>query len=339
MIKRTKIWFILTVAILTLGTAAYAAADRYLIRHVEVADVHSYSTTIQATQSLVVSDGAEKQSDSTTEVSYQTSDSTEEITSAESTSIETSYDDWNYQSDTLKISINKVTTGSASDTVTYYVADIQINDATQLQKAFADDQFGRNITADTSDIAAAHDSILAINGDYYGFRSDGIVIQNGVIYRDDGARTGLAFYRDGTMQIYDETTTTAQQLLDAGVWNTLSFGPALLDDGLFTDELDAKLVDTNIGNHPISGNQPRTGVGIIDANHYVFVVVDGRSKSYSRGVSLQEFAQIFKDLGCTEAYNNDGGGSSTMVFMGNLVNNPRGKNSERATSDILYVTE
>jgi exopolysaccharide biosynthesis protein len=96
-------------------------------------------------------------------------------------------------------------------------------------------------------------------------------------------------------------------------------------------------VDTNFGNHSIQGSNPRTGIGIIDENHFVFIVVDGRSPGYSKGVTLTEFAQIFKDLGCTDAYNIDGGGSSTMVFMGRVVNNPLGKNKERGTSDILFI--
>ena len=87
----------------------------------------------------------------------------------------------------------------------------------------------------------------------------------------------------------------------------------------------------------IQGDNPRTGVGVISNNHYVFVVVDGRSTGYSRGASLAEFAAIFKSLGCTTAYNLDGGGSSTMYFMGRVVNNPLGKNQERGTSDILYI--
>ncbi|MNW12867.1 hypothetical protein D3C71_2106620 [compost metagenome] len=74
-------------------------------------------------------------------------------------------------------------------------------------------------------------------------------------------------------------------------------------------------------------------------NHYVFIVVDGRKEGYSRGMTLTEFAQTFADLGCTEAYNLDGGGSSTMYFMGRVVNNPLGKNRERGVSDILYVKE
>ena len=123
------------------------------------------------------------------------------------------------------------------------------------------------------------------------------------------------------------------------MWNTLSFGPALLDDGVIPAGIEDVEVDTNFGNHSIQGDQPRTGIGIVDDNHFVFVVVDGRSEGYSAGVTMTEFAEIFQSLGATEAYNLDGGGSSTMYFDGELVNDPLGKGEERGTSDILYVAE
>ena len=208
-----------------------------------------------------------------------------------------------------------------------------------LAVGFANNQFGENIIEDTSDIAASIDAIFAINGDYYGFRDTGIVIRNGVIYRDEGARQGLAIYADGTMEVYDETTTTAEELLAAGVWNTLSFGPALLDGGEVLAGIEDVEVDTNFGNHSIQGNQPRTGIGMIDTNHFVFVAVDGRSPGYSRGVTMTEFAEIFQSLGATVAYNLDGGGSTTMYFNGEVVNDPLGKGNERGTSDILYLAE
>nr|WP_258168848.1 phosphodiester glycosidase family protein [Paenibacillus sp. AR247] len=71
----------------------------------------------------------------------------------------------------------------------------------------------------------------------------------------------------------------------------------------------------------------------------MFVVVDGRQQNYSRGMTLNEFANLFEDLGATEAYNLDGGGSSTMYFMGRVVNSPGGKGQERGVSDIIYVGE
>lgn len=293
------------------------ALNRYVVEHVAISDVAAYEAAHSV--STVDTEGGTA-TDSTT------SAATETVTTATTST-----------SDQADITISTVTTGSGDSTLTYYVADVTLTDATSLRSAFAQNAFGQNITENTSDIAADNDAIFAINGDYYGFRDTGIVIRNGVVYRDDGAREGLAFYRDGTVEVYDETTTTADDLLAAGVWNTLSFGPALLADGQVVTGIDDVEVDTNIGNHSIQGDQPRTAIGVIDDNHLVFVVVDGRSPGYSSGVSLTGLAQIMQGLGATTAYNLDGGGSSTMYFNGELVNDPLGKGQERGTSDILYI--
>ncbi|BBB48303.1 phosphodiester glycosidase family protein [Pelolinea submarina] len=329
--NKKKISIILAIVLILLFIA-YLAADRFLIRHVEITDVNAYASAVaQSTASagnIVVATAAVPTAQ-TEQV-----DQTQEEDSTETTF---SYDDWNYEGNGISISITEYSSGSGNDALTYFVADVVLTDAAQLQNAFADNQFGQNIIEYTSEIAAENNAIFAINGDYYGFRDDGIIIRNGVIYREDPARIGLAFYQDGSMQVYDETQTSAEELLAAGVWNTLSFGPALLDDGEIVENLSTVEIDTNFGNHPIQGNQPRTGIGIIDDNHFVFIVVDGRSKGYSMGVTLDEFAQMFQQLGCTEAYNLDGGGSSTMYFLGRVVNNPLGRNKERGTSDILFI--
>lgn len=321
-ITKTTLRVILILALLA-GVTLYALADRYLIEHVEITNASAYTGTVAAQTLQAVLPSATP------------SIANAAFSPAQAGSV--SADDWNYHSDTVSIAIRQVVTGSGSNKLTYFVADIILADAVQLRSAFAENSFGRNIVANTSEIAQQNEAIFAINGDYYGFRSDGIVIRNGVIYRDAPARTGLAFYRDGSARIYDETQTSAQALIDSGVWNTLSFGPALVENGAAIQNFSRVSVDTNIGNHSIQGNNPRTGVGFISANHFVFVVVDGRSKGYSRGASLEEFAQIFQKLGCTDAYNIDGGGSSTMVFQGRVVNNPLGKQRERGTSDILFI--
>ncbi|MCA0217752.1 MAG: phosphodiester glycosidase family protein [Actinobacteria bacterium] len=292
--------------VLPAGAGAAWALDRFVIQHVEITDVAAY----EAENSTVA-----------------TVDATSEAVTTATT----------YQSDTASISISTVVTGSGTDTVTYYVADVQLTDATALRSAFAQNSFGENIVENPSAIAEDNGAVFAINGDYYGFRDTGIIIRNGVIYRDSGARTGLAFYLDGHVEVYDETATTAQELLDADVWNTLSFGPAIIADGEPVDGIESVEVDTNFGNHSIQGDQPRTAVGVIDDNHLVFVVVDGRSPGYSKGVTLTGLADIMLGLGATTAYNLDGGGSSTMYFNGSLVNNPLGTGTERGTSDILYI--
>ena len=72
--------------------------------------------------------------------------------------------------------------------------------------------------------------------------------------------------------------------------------------------IDQVEVDTNVGNHSIQGEQPRTAIGVAADGHILLVVVDGRNEGYSRGVTVTELAQIMADLGCACAYNIDGGG-------------------------------
>ncbi|SEO19102.1 Exopolysaccharide biosynthesis protein [Paenibacillus sophorae] len=247
------------------------------------------------------------------------------------------YDDWNYKSDSVQISIDEIVKGTGADKITYFVADVRLGDSSMVYSAFAENKVGRNIVETTSKIARDHDAVLAINGDYYGFRGDGILIRNGTLYRNNPARTAAAFFRDGSMKIFDEKGSSAEQLLAEGVTNTFSFGPVLVRDGTLLTNFGHMEVDTNFGNHSIQGSHPRTGIGMIEPGHYVFVVVDGRMENYSRGMTLAEFAQVFADLGAVEAYNLDGGGSSTMYFMGRVVNNPLGKGQERRISDIIYV--
>lgn len=314
---------------LVAGGIAYWALDRFVIDHVEISDVAAYEAQAAAAGEVaVISATATSDTDAIVDtVASAAADETSATATAAaaSTTAEPS------------VEISTVVVGEGSDQVTYYVADVVLTDVTQLRAGFAENKFGTNIVADTSDIAALYDASFAINGDYYGFRESGIVIRNGVLYRDDPARTGLAIYADGTMRVYDETTTTGEELIEDGVWQTLSFGPALVDDGAIVEGIEDVEVDTNIGNHSIQGEQPRTAIGMISANHFVFVVVDGRSEGYSRGVTMTELAEIMQGLGATEAYNLDGGGSSTMVLDDELVNNPLGRNQERGTSDILYI--
>ncbi|GAB3020437.1 exopolysaccharide biosynthesis protein [Nocardioides flavus (ex Wang et al. 2016)] len=294
----------ITALALTAGSSAWAL-DRYVVDHVQVADASAYEAAHGSDGTVLDTDQAVLTDDS-------------------------------WSADGTTITVREVSTGTGDQAVTYFVADLVLSDATVLKSAFAGDSFGTNVIDETSDIAEQNGAIFAINGDYYGFRDTGIVIRNGVAYRDEGTREGLAFYRDGHVELYDETATDAQSLVDAGVWNALSFGPALIADGQVLDGIDDVEVDTNFGNHSIQGDQPRTAVGVIDDNHLVLVVVDGRDTGYSAGASMTELATLMRGLGATTAYNLDGGGSSTMYFNGEVINRPS-NGGERGTSDILYV--
>ena len=216
---------------------------------------------------------------------------------------------------------------------TVYVADVKLASSSQLKTAFSRNSFGRNVTADTSDTAERVGATLAINGDNYGSREKVYVIRNGVLYRDTAAvdQEDLVIYADGSFAIIRESEITAQELLDSGAVQVFSFGPGLLEDG-------AVIVDTSDEVDRAKASNPRTAVGILDEDHYVFVVSDGRTEE-SEGLTLYELAEFMQSLGVRTAYNLDGGGSSTMVYQGVVVNNPTSgrRIDERAVTDILYI--
>lgn len=214
-----------------------------------------------------------------------------------------------------------------------YVADVEVTDGTSILSAFANNTYGRNITDTTSDMAEENNAVLAINGDYYGARQSGYVIRNGVVYRNQGSNgEDMVISKDGSLSFISESDTTTDSLIQKQAWQVLSFGPVLVENGQI-----AVMENDEVG--MAMASNPRTAIGTVAKNHYLFVVSDGRT-SESAGLSLYELANFMKSLGATNVYNLDGGGSSTMVFQGEVVNNPTtngNKISERAVSDILYI--
>ena len=214
-----------------------------------------------------------------------------------------------------------------------YVADVEVTEGTSILSAFANNTYGRNITDTTSNMAEENNAVLAINGDYYGARQSGYVIRNGVVYRNQGSNgEDMVISKDGTLSFISESDTDTDSLIQNQAWQVLSFGPALVENGQI-----AVTENDEVGRAMASN--PRTAIGTVAKNHYLFVVSDGRT-SESAGLSLYELANFMKSLGATNVYNLDGGGSSTMVFRGEVVNNPTtngNRISERAVSDILYI--
>lgn len=238
--------------------------------------------------------------------------------------------DTEYHDDQIDI----VLTTMRVENTTVYVADVQIADISLLKTALAGNTYARNLTETTSVQAANAGAILAINGDYYGAQERGYVLRNGVLYRAS-AQSGtdaLVIGADGNFRIITEGETSADTLVREGAWQVLTFGPALINGGQVTvsssDEVGRAMT-----------SNPRTAIGQISEGHYLLVVSDGRTKE-SAGLSLRQLAELMQSLGAQIAYNLDGGGSSTMVFQGRVVNNPttNGRSiRERSVSDIVYI--
>ena len=279
-----------------------------------------------ASASAAESSSAQTVQTSSSSGSSSGSSGTASTLSSSAATTDTSYSDSNI---TIKITTDRV------DGTTVYVADIQVTSVEYLKAALAGSTYGKNVTAVTSSIASSNNAILAINGDYYGARDSGYVVRNGTLYRSDSAgsdQEDLVVYSDGSFDIISEGDVTAEELVQNGAWQVFSFGPGLIDNGEITVSSNSEVGQAKTSN-------PRTAIGEISPLHYVMVVADGRT-SESAGLSLYQLAEYMQSLGVQTAYNLDGGGSSTMYWNGQVINNPTTTGNsikERKVSDIVYI--
>lgn len=112
-----------------------------------------------------------------------------------------------------------------------------------------------------------------------------------------------------------------------GVKHIISGGPYLVKDGeVFVDMTAQKL-------GCIGGRNPRTAIGYTRDNHVILITADGREGS-SIGLTLNELAYLMQSLGCVNAMNLDGGGSTVMFVNGSVVNKPAVKGGIALSSAI-----
>jgi len=225
----------------------------------------------------------------------------------------------------------------------------------------------------SSEIAARTAARVVLNGGYFRMGEDpmrhvGLLVVDGQIVEPavdsvlrDGeryylARGALGFLADGTPDITwassrdgvlyawaspppnaPDTRITALDLEGLPVWparHAVAAGPVLVMDGEVHVTTDAEVFFGT----KIPELNPRTAAGVTADGALLVVVVDGRQRD-SRGASLIELAQIMLDLGSVEAINLDGGGSSTLIVDGALVNRPLGGQIERQIMSALLVLE
>ena len=237
---------------------------------------------------------------------------------------------YSYQGDDVRIAV----TDHAENGVTYYVADIWIRNIQQFKTSFADDEGFKRGSAHAHmplNIANANNAMVAISGDYCGARSYGVVIRNGNLYRDSIAEDVCILYADGVMETYYKDDFDLEAAIARGAYQSWSFGPKLLDNGQRPESYDGASLNLS---RVINNRDPRAAIGYYEPGHYCLVVVDGRQKGYSSGMSLSQLSDLFIGLGCTDAYNLDGGQTAAMIFNGTIVNRPY--NDGRVVSDIIY---
>lgn len=224
-----------------------------------------------------------------------------------------------YKSGNINITVSKI----EEDGIIYHVADIYITDIRYLRGGFSHGVYSAR-SAPISETASLYNAVVALSGDHYRARYEGIVVRNGVLYRESRFADVCVLYTDGVMATFADEDFDLEAESEKGIWQVWSFGPMLLDNGQAMTQFNSELQRAN----------PRSAIGYFEPGHYCFVQVDGRIES-SRGMTLEVLSQLFADLGCTAAYNLDGGKSSGFVWQGELLSYPY----NRPISDIIYVSE
>lgn len=224
-----------------------------------------------------------------------------------------------YKSGNINITVSKI----EEDGILYHIADIYITDIRYLRGGFSHGVYTAH-SAPIRETASLYNAVVALSGDNYRVRYEGIVVRNGVLYRDTRYADICVLYTDGVMATFADEDFDLEAESEKGLWQVWSFGPMLLDNGQAMTEFKSDVQRPN----------PRAAIGYFEPGHYCFVQVDGRIAE-SKGMTLEELSQLFADLGCTAAYNLDGGKSSGFVWQGELLSYPY----NRPISDIIYVSE
>lgn len=242
------------------------------------------------------------------------------------------YDGDTYSDETITVRCWRETQKVGGSFVVINFADVKIAHPTQLRTAFA----GRNYTATrrayTTRMAAENNAVLAINGDYCNIRPTGLIIRQGILYRDTPMGIDTLFIdSEGNFSTMDD-----QEAKDCGyytknsIYQALPFGPTLVRDGKAI-QIEKDFNSVACGAY---AKNPRTAIGQLGELHYLVCVVNGRQTG-SAGCTTNDLAKMMAEKGCITAFNLDGGQSSAMVFKNRLYNKVC-NGGERQVSDIVY---
>ena len=132
---------------------------------------------------------------------------------------------------------------------------------------------------------------------------------------------------------------------ELALWHACDYiiggAPLIIKDGVSVSDFSQEEVRHSFLIKP----HPRTAIGTCPDGTWVFVVVDGRNPLLSVGFTINELTALMQSLGCTNALNLDGGGSTTMTVATEVVNYPcsmdeedeRNEKSQRPISDAIII--
>ncbi len=256
---------------------------------------------------------------------------------------------WIFVDETCKVIIERKY--DATQPLTWFEAEVWTDvEAGEMLRTIWNDETKRDkVRVDAAETATKRGVVFATNTDYFTYRVDadsigrntGVVIRDGEILYDDPypAEKALnpryfpnldmmAFFKDGSMEVYRSHEITAKELVEKGAYDVYSFGPYLMKDG----KLSQQAYDAN------NAKNPRCALGMVEPGHYVYIMAEGRLNR-SHGLTLTYLAKLMRAKGCQNAINLDGGQTCVLIFMGKQINQigayDGGKTNSRKTCEVL----
>ena len=214
--------------------------------------------------------------------------------------------------------------------------EIKTAHGSQLRRYLVNNSYGTDVQLYASEMARSVNAVIALNGDFYGFRQLGITVYQRQLYRNAGKALDTCFVTAGGDLIFshrgelESEADTLRFIADNDVVFSLSFGPILIENG----EL---VPPSSYANYPIGEIEniySRSGIGQLGELHYLIATL-GEQGPYNSRAKLGTFAGYLADKGCLSAYALDGGQTATLVFNGTAFNRVDWGN-ERTMSDIIY---
>ncbi len=252
-----------------------------------------------------------------------------------------SEDGMSYDDGTLSVRIETETV----DGVTVYYVYVTTRDGSQLRTATAGNPRSKT-TVPVHAMAKQNNAVLAFNGDYYNYHSEGVVYRSGERIRSDvrKGRDLLVVDTLGDLHIIEgphnnnniprDKVRAALTELDetVGLKEVFTFGPALIKDG---ERLTFNYMEKNSCGYPTPDERliicqlPDDGT----VNNYLFIACDGLQAAEDTGLSVIRMTDLAQEKGALQAYNLDGGTSTAIYLCGTRINQmPKDRN----VGDIIY---
>ena len=239
-----------------------------------------------------------------------------------------SEDDMSYHDDSIDV---QITTFRHENGTLVYAMTITLTDVSQFRVGTAGNREPYKSTALVATLSKRFHAVCAINDDYFGYHTEGVVVRNGetIRVRPVKMRDELIVDTNGDFHIITGTTKEKWEAFEGTVLHAFCFGPALVIDG----KMNENVVNTrmNVGKNK---KTQRIAIGQIGPLQYLVLACDGPENEKNAGLTLAEMAQLCEEQGMINGYNLDGGSSSTIVMNNRKINGVGSK--KRAVGGCIW---